>query len=641
MRRPPVAPGRSRPAAAALAVVAIITALAFAPSLRDGFVDFDDQANFVDNLRFRGLGPPQLRWMATAFHLGHWHPLTWLTFGVDHALWGMAPAGYHLTSVLWHVANAVLVAVLGRRLLVRAGVASPGRELAAALGALLWAVHPLRVESVTWITERRDVVSGCFLLLAVLAYERRPAGPAALVCAALALLGKASAMVLPALLLVLDVWPLGRLGGTVGWTTPAARRVWLEKIPFVALAVAGGVVALFAQRAAGALRSFDVAPLAARIGAAMYQPGFYLWKTLLPVSLLPIYEYPTGMGPTHPLALAGAATTLALVALAWLARRRAPAFVAAVAAYLVAMGPTLGVAQSGPQVAADRYTYLPTIGLSLMVGAAAAAGRARAAAAVAIVAVLAVTTGVQTTTWKDARTLWSRAVRVAPDNAFAQYRLAAAERAAGDDAAALARLREAVRLRPLFPEAENDLAAVLQARGAYDEALAHHREAVRANPHFALGWTSMGATLAAMGRTDDALAAHRQALAVDPGLMEAHANLGALLDQLGRSDEAMREYEEALRIRPSAEVLNNVAIVLAQRGQQQEAAARYREAIALRPDVAAIHVNLAYVLIALGDRAGARGALETALRIEPGQAAARATLDSLQDHVPERDGGRE
>src|SRR5438128_1658832 len=135
MRRHSVAAGRSRLAAAALVAVAVITAAAFAPSLGDGFVDFDDQSNFVDNPRFRGLGPAQLRWMATAFHLGHWHPLTWLTFGVDHALWGMDPAGYHLTSVLWHVANAVLVAVLARRLLARAGVEPPERELAATLGA--------------------------------------------------------------------------------------------------------------------------------------------------------------------------------------------------------------------------------------------------------------------------------------------------------------------------------------------------------------------------------------------------------------------------------------------------------------------------------------------------------------------------
>lgn len=619
----------------AILAVAAITAGAFTPALWNGFVDLDDQANFLDNLRFRGLGPAELGWIFTTFHLGHWQPLSWLTLAVDHGLWGMAPAGYHLTSILWHVANAVLLYLLARRLLARAGTAPARVEAAAVVGALLWAVHPLRVESVVWVTERRDVVSGCFMLLALLVYLRRPEGPRPLVVAlaALALLAKASAMVLPGLLVVLDVFPLRRLGGGVGWTSAAARRVWREKLPFVALSVLAGMVALAAQRSAGALRPLGAVPVGARLGAAMYQAGFYVWRTVAPGSLLPVYEYPLGLGPLHPLALAGATTLGAIGVLAWWTRHRWPGVAAAAAAYVVALGPTLGLAQSGPQVAADRYTYLATLGWSLLAGAVVFAGTARPAprlAAVApVVGVLVALTAVQVATWRDARTLWTRAVRLAPDNAFAQYRLGDVERLAGDPESALRRLREAVRLRPYFPEAQSDLAAALAARGQLDEALAHYQEAVRTNPRFAFAYTSLGAVLAEAGRTEEALAAHRQALSIQPDLMEAHANLGALLDQLGRTDEAMAEYHEALRLRPSAEVLNDVGVLLTRLGRHAEAAEQYRAALRLRPDIAAIQVNLAYALVASGDRPGARHALEAALRLDPANAAARATLDGL------------
>ncbi len=611
-------------------VIAIVTVTAFAPALRNGFVDLDDQANFLDNQGFRGFGPARLWWMLTAFHLGHWHPLTWLTLAVDYTLWGLDPAGYHLTSLAWHVANAILLYLLARRLLVRAGVAPPRVEAAAVLGTLLWAVHPLRVESVVWVTERRDLVSGCFVLLTLLAYLQRPAGPRplAVVLAALALLGKASAMVVPALLVVLDVYPLRRLGGPVGWTTVAARRVWYEKAPFMALAVGGGLLALAAQRSGGALRSLEVVPVGARVGAALYQIGFYLWKSVLPVRLLPVYEYPVDMSALHPLALAGAATAAAVLGAAWLLRQRCPAVAAAAAAYLVALGPTLGLAQSGPQVAADRYTYLAMLGWSVLAGTALLASRGRFVRPLAAVVVgtLGVLTALQTTTWRDAATMWTRAVRLAPDNAFAQYRVGDVERLAGNTEGALGRLREAIRLRPYFPEAQSDLAALLAGRGQLDEALAHYREAVRANPRFAFAYTSLGTVLAAAGRTDEAIAAHRQALAIAPDLMEAHANLGSVFDQLGRTDEAVAEYHEALRLRPSAEVLNNMGVLLAKQNRQQEAATQYREALRLRPDIATIHVNLGYALRASGDTAGARVAFETALRLEPANAEARAAL---------------
>src|SRR5262249_49731176 len=203
--------------------VALVTAAVFLPSLENGFVDLDDEYNLLENSMYRGFAPAQLRWMFTSFHLGPWQPLSWLSLAADHAFWGLDPHGYHLTNLVLHAASAALLFVLARRLLLRAGLSDVAAEGGAALGALLWALHPLRVESVAWATERRDVLSGFSFLLALLAYtlppERAGRLPAALAAAALALLAKASTMVLPVVLVALDVYPLRRLGGTAGWTT--------------------------------------------------------------------------------------------------------------------------------------------------------------------------------------------------------------------------------------------------------------------------------------------------------------------------------------------------------------------------------------------------------------------------------------
>jgi hypothetical protein len=248
---------RARVAAPVLVVAAVVAA--FSPALSAGFVNWDDPGLVLENPHFRGLDAARLRWMLASFHMGHWHPLTWLTFALDHALWGMDPRGYHLTNLALHALTALLVYALARRLFAVTGAAEPARTLAAAVAALLFAVHPLRVESVGWVTERRDVVSAPLLVLAVLAWLRfaerggRAWYAASLVAFALSLLGKAWGITLPAILLLLDAWPLRRIG-----RVPVARLV-AEEAPFVALAGAAAAIAYVAQRSAGAMA--DAAPL--------------------------------------------------------------------------------------------------------------------------------------------------------------------------------------------------------------------------------------------------------------------------------------------------------------------------------------------------------------------------------------------
>jgi len=342
-----------------------------------------------------------LHWMFTTLHGGHYQPLSWVTLAVDHALWGMNPTGYHLTSLLLHTLTAV--AVYAGLLALLARTPTRSTHLAAALGALFFAVHPLRVESVAWITERRDVVSGLFFVLTLLAYLRmqHTAGAArrrwllaSLGAFTLSLLSKAWGITLPAVLLALDLSPLGRLPGASG---RARTRVLVEKLPWAMLAAAGAVVAFAAQHRIEAMRTLsDHGPLERTLQAA-YGICFYLWKTLAPVNLSPLYILPDDLSLTMPrfavpLLLVVVATVAAL--LAW---RRHPWVLAAWIAYVAILSPVLGIAQTGPQLAADRYTYLASLPLAALFAAAVARAPRRAPAVLAVAAAVVLAYGARPT----------------------------------------------------------------------------------------------------------------------------------------------------------------------------------------------------------------------------------------------------
>src|SRR3989449_8165700 len=361
-------------------LVALVTFAAFLPALQNQFVSFDDDKNFLDNPHYRGLAWTHLRWMWTT-HLGHYIPLTWMTLGLDYLLWGMNPVGYHLTSLLLHAANAVAFFFVVRRILTRAlpSLSERGHALAVSAGfaALVFAIHPLRVESVAWVTERRDVLSGLFYLVTILVYlracEREERGrrwySLAVATFLLALLSKSMVVNLPIVLLILDVYPLRRLGGAIGWWSEPARRVYVEKIPFVLLAAAASAIAVMAQSSVHAALSLAQLSVPGRLAISAYGLSFYLWKMVVPVNLSPVYELRPPVNPwatpfllSYGLVLVITATVLAL-------RRRVPGLLAAWLAYIVVLLPVLGIVQSGPQIAADRYTYLAGLGWAILAGA--------------------------------------------------------------------------------------------------------------------------------------------------------------------------------------------------------------------------------------------------------------------------------
>src|SRR2546428_1345395 len=321
-------------------VIALITCAAFLPTLQNQFVNLDDNDNFLATPHYRRLAWTHLRWMWTT-HQGHYIPLTWMTLGLDYLLWGMNPVGYHLMSLLLHAANAVVFFFVVRRILTRAlpSLSERGHALAVSAGfaALVFAIHPLRVESVAWVTERRDVFSGLFYLLTILVYLRackqgaRGRGWYWLSVAVFgcALLSKSMVVNLPVVLLILDVYPLRRLGGTIGWWSEEARRVYVEKIPFVLLAAAASAMAVIAQLSARAAVPLAHLSVPGRLAVSAYGLSFYLWKMAVPVNLSPLYEAPRTLnfGATPFLLSYGLVLTITAFVLAL--RRRVPGLPAA------------------------------------------------------------------------------------------------------------------------------------------------------------------------------------------------------------------------------------------------------------------------------------------------------------------------
>src|SRR5207247_2909925 len=361
-------------------LIALVTVAAFLPALQNQFVSWDDDEHFLDNPHYRVLGWSPLRWMWTT-HQSHYIPLTWMTLGLDYLLWGMNPFGYHLTSLLLHAATAVAFFFVVRRTLKRA-LPSPserGHALAVSAGfaALVFAIHPLRVESVAWVTERRDVLSGLFYLSAILVYlracERGARGRGwywlSVALFGCALLSKSMVVNLPVVLLILDVYPLRRLGGSIGWWSAPARRVYGEKIPFVLLAAAASAIAVMAQSSVHAAVSLAQLSALDRLAVAAYGLSFYLWKTIVPLNLSPLYELRPPVNPGATPFILSYGVILAITAIILALRRRVPGLLAAWVVYVVVLLPVLGIVQSGPQIAADRYTYLAGLGWAILAGA--------------------------------------------------------------------------------------------------------------------------------------------------------------------------------------------------------------------------------------------------------------------------------
>src|SRR6059036_728740 len=598
-------------------LVALFTLAAFLPALQNQFVNWDDKDNFLDNPHYRGLGWTHIRWMWTT-HLGHYIPLTWMTLGLDYLLWGMNPVGYHLTNLLLHAANAVVFFFVVRRLLARA-LPSPSEhgyalEVSAGVAALVFAIHPLRVESVAWATERRDVLSGLFYLLTILLYlrarEREERGRgwywlsvAAFVCA---LLSKSMVVNLPVVLLILDVYPLRRLGGAVGWLSESARRVYVEKIPFVLLAAGASAIALMAQLSHDTMVSVVQLSGLGRLAVSMYGVSFYLWKTVAPVNLSPLYELPPTVNPWAPPFLLSYGVVVAITAIVLAFRRRVPGLPAAWVAYVVVLLPVLGIFQSGPQIAADRYTYLASLGWAILVSAGVLSRWRRrpflfTGLAACVLFGLGILTWNQVQVWRDSEKLWTHALATYPKSSIAENNLGNVRADQSKLAEAIEHYRQALDINPEHASAHYNLGNVLAQQGKLAEASEHHRQALRLKPDYADAHNNLGNVLAQQGKLGEASEQYQRALQIRPDDADAHNNLGIALAQQGKLSEAVEHYRQALRIKPDfAKAHNDWGVALARQGKPAEAVEHFRRALEIKPDFAKAASNLGLALAQQG-----------------------------------------
>ena len=561
---------------AAPAVVVAATLIAFLPVLSNGFIDWDDQANFVNNAAFRGFGWAQFTWMATTFHLGVYQPLAWLMASVEFAIGGPAPWVYHAGSWLFHAAMAGLVYAIAVVLLTPMSSSLNRVRVCAAAAALVFAVHPLRVEAVAWASAQGYPLAGACFAGSVAAYlrahgsnagvgdaSRRRWLAASVALGVLACLAKAVAVTLPAVLLLLDWYPLRRLGG-------ASRpwRVWIEKLPYALPAVLVAAAAPLARARFGLTGAEPYQPVA-RTAQALYGLAVYPLKTIAPFGLSVFDPLPSEIDPLALRFVASAVVVAAAAVGLWIGRRRAPALAAGALAYAILLAPVLGLVPQGNQLTADRYAYFAGAPLALLIGAALLAAWTRVetrrrllvaggAAAVGALVLLGALTWRQAETWRDAGTLWRHAVSVDP-RSF---------------------------------QGHTNLGLYHLNRGAHDDALREFDEVLRLNPSSAKGHFNRGLTLARLGRMDEAIAAYRAGLALKPADATARAHLAEVLAGRGRFAEAEAEYRSAIALAPHPDLFNGLGIVLAEQGRVDEAVAAFREALARDPGHADARANL-------------------------------------------------
>ncbi len=615
------------------ALAALVVMAAFSSAVSGGFQQWDDVALLVDNPAYRGLAWSNLRWMFTTNLMGHYMPVTWITYGLDYVVWGLNPYGYHLTNIVLHAANATLVYLVAQRLfrIVWPGgsAAGNGLRIAAALSALFFGGHPLRVESVAWITERRDVLSGFFFLLTILLYlracevESRDGRAwnrsywAAVGTFVLALLSKSMAVTLPAVLLVLDVYPLRRLQlDARGWLPSGPWRVLREKVPFLLVGAVVSAVAFRALLGGAAATPWERLGLLERLAVSAYAVAFYLGKTLVPLELSPLYELSLPVDIFDRRFLVSGVVVLLITLVALAARRRWPGFLAVWTCYVVMLLPVAGIFHNGYQIAADRYTYVPGVGWALLGGGAvvaasrglrrAGSGRPGVAALAGVLVVSAIGTLVLTTwrqakIWRDDETLWRHAVRLDPASSIAASNLGSGLRLRGKVAEAIEQSERAIVLRPAFPEAHLNLGLAKAAQGRTGEAERHFRRVLDIKPRSAPAHAGLGGLLGTQGRLDEALQHFHRALQISPRSAPIHNDLGVVLARRGRIAEALPAFDEAVRIDPKfADAQNNLGMALAQSGRLSEAIDHFRAAVDSRPDYLQAQQNLAHAQRLLG-----------------------------------------
>ncbi len=613
----------------ASALAAFITFLVYLPSLKNGFVSYDDPVYITGNHIIRSLGLRFLKGALTETVSSNWHPLTMLSCAIDYALWGLRPWGYHLTNIILHALNTFLAGLLTARLVALYRREYSGAALAGFITALLFGLHPLHVESVSWISERKDVLSAFFFLLSALSYLRFSQGDgkwpyyhASLSFFLLALLSKPMAVTLPAALLILDYCPLEKLGPGKNNVKPV-----VEKVPFFALSAAISAITLLAQRSV--MASLESYTLSFRLLIAARAYAFYLYRTVLPVNLAPYYDRPVQTGFFYVTVALSATALLLLTAVSFASAKRWAA--AAWLYYLVTLLPVIGIVQVGGQTAADRYMYLPSLGPFVLIGAGAASLARRGkktlypaiAALAAVLAVFSVLTVKQEAVWKDTPSLWRHEIEVSPRKVKIAYNsLGAYYSKRGDYGRALDDLNTAISIDPRYMLAYNNRGLVYKELGYYRPAIDDFSVALRLDPDNSLALLNRGDTYAAAADYARAMDDYGAALRLDPKNPLIHDARGLVYMNGGDMRSALDDFDAAISLDPSDPLpYNNRGSIYARMKEYGLAIKDFRSAVSLKPDFGLAYKNLGTAHLEEGRYDAAIDDLGRAASISPGDPA--------------------
>jgi tetratricopeptide (TPR) repeat protein len=544
------------PATGICLALALITLVVFWQVRNFEFIHYDDVEYITQNPHIQsGLNLKSIKWAFTTGYASNWHPLTWLSHILDCRIFGLAAGGHHLVNLLLHIINTLLLFVVLAR--------ATGRQWPSAFVAALFALHPLHVESVAWVSERKDVLSGLFWMLTMLAYVRYVQKPSAgmyllaLLMFALGLMAKPMLVTLPFVLLLLDYWPLNRLKTQDLGLWTRATKLFLEKVPFFVFSTVSSVVTFLVQRSAGAVKDIHILPLDIRLANALISYVRYIIRMFRPTGLAMFYPYDINkLFLRQAIAAAAMLLVISVLVVRFASGRRY--LPVGWLWYIGMLVPVIGLVQVGNQSFADRYTYMPLIGLFIIVSwgmsdvlAGWSYGRIIAGVLMSVViSVLSICTFFQVGYWRDSIRLYEHTLAVTSNNSIIHHNLAFALQSKGISDRALSHYQQSLRIEPNFAEVHNNFGIALQSLGRLDEAISHYQQAIKLKPNYVKALNNLGNALSEKGLPGEAVDYFQKGLQFEPNNPELHNNLGLTLQSEGKLDEAISHFRSALRYNP-------------------------------------------------------------------------------------------
>ncbi len=624
-------------------LIIVLTCIAYSPVLNNDFINFDDDVYVTDNFHIDdGVTLKNIQWAFTAVYAKNWHPLTWLSHMLDIQFFGMNPFGHHLTNLIFHFLNAFLLFIILKKM--------SGAYWKSLIVMGLFALHPMHVESVAWVSERKDVLSTFFWMLAIWIYTYYIKKPgikqylSVCVCFTLSLLAKPMAVTFPFVLLLIDHWPLGRCRITSARMQDSEVLQYplhiliFEKLPFFMISAASCGITFYAQNKGGALGSFDLYPLGTRLGNAVVSYTHYIIKMIYPINFAILYPHP-GMPDLHFL-LISSFFIIFLVGISILTLKRFPWLFTGCFWYLGILFPVIGVVQVGAQGMADRYTYTPMIGIYILVVWSIAplfykmklSQKTISFVSVFLILILIIPLCIQTFRqnqyWKDSTSLFQHAINITNNNYIAHNNLANAMMQKGKIKEAVFHYSEALRIKPDYPLALGNIGLALSKLGRRNEALDFYFKALAIEPENENIFTNIGNLFSELGNIEKAIHYYKKAIFYNSETVKAHMNMGNLLMNSGKLDEAMFHYRRVLDINLDHTEMahNQIGNLLIKIGDVDSAILNYLQALKIKPEYKDAHNNIGVAFARSGNLDKAEYHFKKALEIAPGDSETQKNL---------------